>query len=693
MNRLLITGLACAAFAFAAPDSAYAHGGQYRGPGDVVPPNPGGGGGRSPGPGGPSTPGPGGPSTPGPGGPSTPGPAGPGTGGPAGPGPAGGPTTGGGVQLQDDLTRWEFWWEFNKDPFIRLRESVIATGTTTNSDEFFMGAGRREVSKDTLKPTDSEILGTILPALNRALESTTQRDIVSSCMVAMAKIGKDTEQIKILPIFRARLKEKDQEVKETAALAMGISQMPEAVPDLLELAKDSAAGRSLIGDTTVDDRTRGFAAFGLGLIAFATSDHDVKEQILDGLIAVLKDEGARNRNVRVSVINAIGLLRPDPNVPKGKELLNKAILALNEYWNADLGSGEELIQSHVPPAVAKLLEEVDYAEHADLAELAKQLREDYLSEVTGKTRKKRSGNEIVQSCVVALGRMTEENRGKKETPESAAISDALVEYMERGKDQQATYFAMIALAQIGGDANRDALIKMLEKGQKALEKPWAAVALGVLAFNRYDELGARATVDDLIGERLQRWLGEVKNPSALAGLAVALGLTRYDTAADQLRELLEKNKNQDDLAGYICIGLALMGDQRSQEQIRALVETSVRRPTRLQQAAIALGKLGDKSAAETLQRMMSEGDQNLAKMSAIASALGFIGDRRSITPLTKMLFDESLTDISRAFAAVALGGIADKELLPWNSKIGVNINYRAAVETLTNQINGILDIL
>ena len=46
-----------------------------------------------------------------------------------------------------------------------------------------------------------------------------------------------------------------------------------------------------------------------------------------------------------------------------------------------------------------------------------------------------------------------------------------------------------------------------------------------------------------------------------------------------------------------------------------------------------------------------------------------------------------------AFAAVALGGVADKELLPWNSKIAVGMNYRASVETLTNQQSGILDIL
>ena len=157
--------------------------------------------------------------------------------------------------------------------------------------------------------------------------------------------------------------------------------------------------------------------------------------------------------------------------------------------------------------------------------------------------------------------------------------------------------------------------------------------------------------------------------------------------------MLEKEKNKDELAGYICIGLALMNDQRSLEQIGRLVKESVRRPARLQQAAIALGKLGDKNAASTLVEMMTTGDQNLAKMSAIASALGFIGDRRTVTPLIKVMQDESLPDISRAFGAVALGGVAMQELLPWNTKIGINMNYRASVETLTNQVSGILDIL
>jgi hypothetical protein len=100
----------------------HAHGGQYRGPGDVVPPGGGGGrGGRPTTPGGPS-----GPSTGRPSGPTAPTPQGPVTGGPRSPrgGPPGGPTTGGrGYRPMVDLTGWQFWWEFNKDPFLKTQRS------------------------------------------------------------------------------------------------------------------------------------------------------------------------------------------------------------------------------------------------------------------------------------------------------------------------------------------------------------------------------------------------------------------------------------------------------------------------------------------------------------------------------------------------------------------------------------------
>ena len=262
--------------------------------------------------------------------------------------------------------------------------------------------------------------------------------------------------------------------------------------------------------------------------------------------------------------------------------------------------------------------------------------------------------------------------------------------------RQTRYFSLIALGQIGGIENRNQLVLVLHEGIKALEKPWAALALGVYAhgvFEAAEQAGRSAEPDRLIGEQMHRAILENKNPDVVAALAIGLGLARYREAADDIRDLLQKYRVKDELAGYLCIGLALMDDQASKDQINMIVERSVRRPELLRQAAIALGKLGDKSVTDLLQTMLVEGGQNLAKMSAVASALGFIGDRRTLGPLEDMLFDESLANLTRAFAAVALGGVIDKEPLPWNSKIGTDINYRAVVETLTSGGTGILDIL
>ena len=160
-----------------------------------------------------------------------------------------------------------------------------------------------------------------------------------------------------------------------------------------------------------------------------------------------------------------------------------------------------------------------------------------------------------------------------------------------------------------------------------------------------------------------------------------------------MRERMLKNIPQEEMAGYLAVGLALMDDKGAIEDIKNVVTQATRRFNLLQQSAIALGKLGDKSVADQMLGLLTDGEVNLAKLSAVSSAIGFIGDKRSISPLKKILFDSQLNDVARAFAAVALGGISDKWLLPWNSQIGVNMNYRASVETLTNGSTGILDIL
>jgi hypothetical protein len=687
MKKLVLAGLTCAGLMALLPESGMAHGGQYRGPGDVTPPSPGGGRGTG-GPSGPTTGGPAGPSTPGPGGPATPGAGGPATGGPAG--PAGrGPATGGrGVVLDDDLSRWEFWWEFNKDPFIRLKEAVRTGAVQTGSDDFFLGATRKVEAKDTLKPSQEDNIQIILPALKKAIDSTDNRDIASSCMVAMAKIGTDHPDFKLADVFSSRLKKNDQEIRETAALAYGIAALPneDNVKLLIDLAKDGPLGRKACDQTEIAERTRAFAAYGLGLIAYANSSLELKAQILQALREALAEEKSSARQIKVAAINAISLLNVSGSSDKEKTLVNDAVKVLSDYYAKELGTGEQLIQAHCPPAIAKLIGR----EHEKSAEFKKL----FADELQEKTKSKRSNILLSQSCALALGQLCKSADTDKD--EDAKYSKVLLDAFHENKDAQTRFFSILALGQIGGQINHDVLLKEFEKSKKQ-DKGWVAISMGVFAFKRYDAANAKGTTPEperAFGEVLKAAFEAESNPAVVSGIAVALGLCKYQDAADMIRENLKKT-TKEDVAGYLCISLALMNDTRSTEDIRTIVQKSVRKPDLLKQAAVALGKLGDKNAAEELQKMMSEGQPVLAKLSAIASALGYIGDRRTIDPLKTMLFDDKLPPLSRAFAAVALGGVADKENMPWNSKIGCNMNYRASVETLTdkNAGTGILDIL
>jgi HEAT repeat protein len=588
-------------------------------------------------------------------------------GGPAGPGTAG-------VQIGDDLTRWNYWWEFHKDPFLRLKGAVHGSDVVAYSDAYFLGAEPRD-GVDSMRPTRAELLARVVPALHRTLAATDQRDITSSCLIALAKTGLDHPDHPLLPALRARLQSRDQEIRETAALALGIAQSADAVDDLIGLVRDLPRGRTLTQRSEVDDRTRAFAAYGLGLVAHTSTALKVKHAAFVALSEVAADTKLPSLDLRVAAVDAIGLLRPERAADGGDALRAACLACLQRLRQTPAGAGHQLVHAHVAPAAANLLEGAPEAERAEVVRaLVRELRSD--------ESEQRRNQALVQSAAIALGRLA--------SADDAEASAALEETYRESADAQTGYFALVALAEIGGRKNRDRLLGALESGKKALEKPWAALALGVLEQRR---LGRREAPDGEIGAALLREIDAIKNPESVAALAVALGLARHEAAAPRLRELLERYRAHDELAGYLCIALALLDDEAAIEPIRAVVESAGRRPRLLLQGAIALGRLGDKRAADQLVDRMGAEGQNLVTLGSLAYAVGQIGDRRSIDRLVAMLDDESASDLARAFAAVALGGVADKEAEPWNAKIARSVNYRAATDALTNQVSGILDIL
>lgn len=699
MKKELLFGILLFGGAFALQDISIGHGGTYRGPGDTVPPGGGGGGGG----GGPSSPGPSGPSAPGGSGPSTPGPATPGA--PAGGGGgAKGPTTAGPSASGPDLTNWQFWWGFNKDPYLNLKAKIHEGVTLTGSDEFFLGHGEQSEAKDSLRPSEQTIRQKIVPALTDALANEKNNDILTGAMIALAKIGdaKDLEgESEFEAIIAGFLDDSVQEVRETAATALGILANSKSIPTLEHLALDDAEGRVLVGrKAEVGYRTRAFAVYGLGLVGYKASAED-RQQIVGTLQAIIADSKMSTRDVKVAAILAMGLVPIDNIVAAPVEgetsrsidpTLSRTdqINYLLEFLKDDKGN-HYLTRAHAPRSIALLLNGAP-----------EELREETAKVLLTFVGKRASGHQkqLRESATLALGQIGNCDGDGIDAKIHKALLDGLSE-----SDQQAKFYSLVALAQVTGrpgsqdapngaydenvlKATRKHLGKTMAKGKRA--KSWAALSLGVLghALNENKLVGMSPDISSAIRSSMKK----ITNPQDIGAYTLAAGMRRDQESIAALKGKLTQISD-DEARGHIAVGLGLMDAREAIKDIQGIVKKSKYRPDLLKQAAIALGLLGDKETVPDLTKMLREA-KSLATQASIAQALGFIGDTRSIDPLVDMLGDSQVTSRARAFAAVALGIVADKELFPWNSKVSVDINYRANTPTLTGEGGtGLLDIL
>ena len=210
---------------------------------------------------------------------------------PTAPGPGVGPQTpGNGVPSVEALS-WRHWWRMSGDRWLDVKGHVHSLHTATGSDTFYLGRGTRELFPGDLRPTAAEIDGEVVPALLVELGSG-HRDRVTAALIALGKIGpRDGDAAAFLSALQGHLDDPNQEVAETAALALGLAGHPGAEGTLLDLALDRSRGRTLVGAREVPLRTRAFAAYGLGLLAAAQDDLALDEVVAVLTIATLDARG------------------------------------------------------------------------------------------------------------------------------------------------------------------------------------------------------------------------------------------------------------------------------------------------------------------------------------------------------------------------------------------------------------------
>ncbi len=529
---------------------------------------------------------------------------------------------------------------------------------------------REDSSETSLRPSERDLRMQVLPALLRELDRPDQADITTSALLALAKLRIHDRNVRTQ--ITQRLSSPLRVVRECAALALGISRDSGSIPALSALVSDSDLGRKLCGSSQVNHRIRAFSAYALGLVAQASTSTDVKASVLEALRPLLKQETS-SWDLKVAAIESIRLIKPNHSRSyKGWTLIDRAVESLKDYYKADLGRGEEVVQSHVPVAIAQLI--------GRGGDKTRRYTEMFLTDLSAKKR----SPWIRQSAVLALGQLCK--------AEDDAASRELVRYYEQGKDQQARNFAVIALGQIGGEENRNRLLRIFTRGTKNFEKPWAALSLGVLSFNAR-KAADNPIVDVLVGDAIFTAWRNTKNASARGALSIAMGLCGYSPAQDKLAEQLDKDSHRAELAGYLSTSLALLRYKESIPRIRRIAMASQHRPNLLVKTCSSLALLKDKTIAPKLLLALDQKKPNVTQLAAIATAIGQVGDRTSLSDILKVITDPTITRMGRGSAISGLGGVVDREAMPWHAAISANLNYRANVETLSDGSRGILDIL
>ncbi|MEM7517361.1 MAG: HEAT repeat domain-containing protein, partial [Planctomycetota bacterium] len=370
-----------------------------------------------------------------------------------------------------------------------------------------------------------------------------------------------------------------------------------------------------------------------------------------------------------------------------------------DLLESDTRRAPYLVRAHAPRTLVQLvtgsidLTDVQRTQFAPAGDKWRTHVAETLTEMLGKKGQSLQA-ELRQGATLALGRLGDAGDSDLSKKTRRVLLEA-----SKNSDQQTKWFARIALAQAGGypaqseapfaatRETEEALVRMLVRGPSR-GNPWSALALGVLGHLQ-SQFGLTPSSDVDLG--LRDSMARITSPQDLGAYAMASAL-RGDVQAKSGIFAKLQSVSDDTARGELSVALGLLGAREYVDEIQNLVRESKYRPDLLKQASIALGLLGDKATVSLLTSMLAE-SESLATQASIATALGFIGDSRSVPPLVELLEDKEQTALARAFAAVALGGVADKETLPWNSKLSVDLQYRASTRTLTGQGVGLLDLL
>jgi HEAT repeat protein len=507
---------------------------------------------------------------------------------------------------------WLSWWGWNKFKYLDYRKRQILRrepGTATD--------GRRGATPKHPDAWRGEIREKHTPLMLKALHDEDE-EVRTSAAVAL---GKWRVKKAIEPLKELRVEDKTLQVRESALLGLILMRDPALLPYLGVIAMDPEE----------KDRMRGYALLGIGLI-----DDEISREWLMQLL------DPRNERARRTL---------PPSDRRRTELLCAAIAGMS--WRRDAKLGDRLL------ALARdrrVLPQVRGYAIAVTGKIGATDPVPLLLQILGKEK----DEHLRRSAAVALGSLgTREKR----------VLGALGWCLSHDRDRIVRHFATISLGRLGGPDAFAILAKHHPRANAEAES-FFLIAFGLCGVPE-------------AAPRLEKVLRAGGAAQTRAAAALALGLTEDAENAGTVREAFDDAKDWL-LLEATMLSLGILDHKASADPIRQVLETA-RQPSVRSSAAVSFSLLRPRAANDVLAGILRTASSILT-LGNVAQIMGFLPNPDAAETLVKLYEDEKLQRQARAFALVAIGSLGDAERVPLLVRIAFDMNYMIRADAVDEAV-------
>ena len=499
-----------------------------------------------------------------------------------------------GPELVFEPSRWEWWFDFNQEMLLRLRERLALSAAAAAATPF------HPVSDDlrtaVVLPALVDAVRPEPPTVSGIRRNPNPRDVRSAAVLALGHLNRP-EAVPYIELVAEN--DPDLFVRTQAVLALGFSGSPNAAEALSRLYRNDDK----------DPEIRTFAAAGLGLIGNAQS--------IDVLRAGLTEKAlsAQNNQLRAGSLFAAGL--------PGDPVLGAALRELEPTWLYEKEPqvraviGVSLGRVADPASIALLLQLLDDPDTqvrrsaaAGLGAAAGQLDPGAIERLIARYAGE-SDSAVRTNLLHALGAA---RRPESRTWLRTTLGTATFEYKPH---------VALALGMDGDPGNTPVLLAALEDVHEE-----SVVAANVLGLGLLEDDSAT----DVLVARFEK----ERAPYLRGYLCLALGLINPPRPALAAEfERMAREESDVELIRWALIGLGLVGDRA---RIDALAVYAQKLSGTVRRASVlhGLGLVGDSATVAPLLSVFHDMQQPDYVRTYALQALGEVIDPRPISPAARL---------------------------------------------------------